>query len=132
MHERINSTIPVENYLFKLPWTFTVLVYLFKVNNVNTRTTVEICSKLRVKTPERLQWRCSFVFIVKFEQIRHIDLVFPIVDFEQLNAGCVILACLYCWIWTVMSCGIYFIYWNSFDFGLHFMYQFFFFCVHQM
>ena len=29
--------------------------YLFKVNHRNTRTTCEICSKLKIKTPERRQ-----------------------------------------------------------------------------
>ena len=28
-------------------------IYLFKVNNRNTRTRCEICSKLTIKTPER-------------------------------------------------------------------------------
>ena len=27
--------------------------YMFKINNRNTKTTCEICSKLTVKTPER-------------------------------------------------------------------------------
>ena len=34
----------------------------------------EICSKLTIKTPE--QWRRSGVFIVKFEHISHLLLVF--------------------------------------------------------
>ena len=29
--------------------------YMFKVNNRNTRTRCEICSKLTIKTPERRQ-----------------------------------------------------------------------------
>ena len=29
--------------------------YMFKVNNRNTRTKCEICSKLTIKTPERRQ-----------------------------------------------------------------------------
>ena len=28
-------------------------IYLFKVNNTNTRKKCEICSKLTIKTPER-------------------------------------------------------------------------------
>ena len=32
-------------------------IYLLKVNNRNTRTWCEICSKLTIKTPERRQWR---------------------------------------------------------------------------
>ena len=30
-------------------------IYLFKVNNRNTRKSCEICSKLTIKTPERRQ-----------------------------------------------------------------------------
>ena len=39
---------------------------MFKVNNRNTRTRFEICSKLTIKTPERRQWRqCLQVFYKK-------------------------------------------------------------------
>ena len=31
-------------------------IYLFKVNNRNTRARCEICSKLTIKTPERRRW----------------------------------------------------------------------------
>ena len=48
-------------------------IYLLKVNNRNTRTRYEICSKLTIKTLERRHWRRSGVFIVNFE---HIVLVF--------------------------------------------------------
>ena len=51
-------------------------IYLFKVDNRNTRTRCEICSKLTIKTPERRQWRRSGVFIVNFEHISHLVLVF--------------------------------------------------------
>ena len=50
-------------------------IYLFKVNNRNTRTRREICSKLTIKTPEWRQWLwtyfkpCSTVSIVNFEQV---------------------------------------------------------------
>ena len=30
---------------------------MFKVNNINSRTRCEICSKLTIKTTERRQWR---------------------------------------------------------------------------
>ena len=52
---------------------------MFKVNNRNTRTRCEICSKLTVKTPERRQWRQwrrSGAFIVNFEHISYVVLVF--------------------------------------------------------
>ena len=50
--------------------------WMFKVNNRNTKTKSKICSKLTIKTPKRLQWRCSHVFIVNFEYIPHLVLVF--------------------------------------------------------
>ena len=53
-----------------------VSIYLLKVNR-NTRTRCEICSKLTRKTPERRHWRRSVVFIVKFEHISQLVLLFP-------------------------------------------------------
>ena len=43
-------------------------ICLLKVDNRNTRTMCEICSKLTIKTPERL--------FVNFEHISHLVLVF--------------------------------------------------------
>ena len=43
--------------------------YMFKVNNINTRTRSEICSKLTIKTPKRRKMRRSGVCIVNFEQV---------------------------------------------------------------
>ena len=51
---------------------------MFKVNNRNTRTRCEICSKLTIKTPERRQWRCSGVFLATFSSV-------STVDFEKVN-----------------------------------------------
>ena len=50
--------------------------YMFKVNDRNTRTRCGICSKLTIKIPERRQWRRSGIFIVNFEHIWHLVLVF--------------------------------------------------------
>ena len=47
-------------------------IYLLEVNNRNTKTRCEICSKLTIKTPERHHWRCSGVFIVNSEHISHL------------------------------------------------------------
>ena len=47
-----NSTIFSTTIMTKDP----VSIYLLKVNNRNTRTRSEICSKLTIKTPERRQW----------------------------------------------------------------------------
>ena len=57
-------------------------IHLFKVNNRNTRTRSEICSKLGIKAPERRHWPRSDVFIVNFYHISHLFLLF------------------YCWLWT--------------------------------
>ena len=35
-----------------------------------------MCSKLTIKAPERRLWRRSGVFIVNFQHISHLDLVF--------------------------------------------------------
>ena len=58
-------------------------IYLLKVNNVNTRTRSEICSKLTTKTPERRHWRHSHVFIVNFEHISHLNLVFLLLTLKM-------------------------------------------------
>ena len=47
-------------------------IYLFTVNNSNTRKRCEICSTLTIKTSEQL----STVFIVNLEHISHLFLVF--------------------------------------------------------
>ena len=76
----------MQNYLIfwryksKITWNYCcwypAAIYLLKVNNRNTRTRCEICSKLTIKTPERRNWRRSGVFIVNFEHISHFLLVF--------------------------------------------------------
>ena len=45
---------------------------MFKVNNRNTRTRCEICSKLTTKIPERRQG----IFVANFEHISQLTLVF--------------------------------------------------------
>ena len=57
-------------------------VYLFKVNNENTRAMCQVCSKLAIKTPKHLQWSSSGVFIGNFKQI-HTSFYF-----------------FHCWLWT--------------------------------
>ena len=61
--------------------------YTFKVNNRNTRTWCEIYSKLTIETPERRRFR-SGVFIVNFEHISHLALVFLLLTLSwQMPAG---------------------------------------------
>ena len=57
--------------------------YLLKVNIGNTRTMCEICLRLTKKTPELCHWRRSNVYIVNFEQISHIVLVFPLLTLSK-------------------------------------------------
>ena len=50
--------------------------YLLKVSNRNTIRRCAICTKLTIKPSERCQWCRSGVFVVNFEQISHLALVF--------------------------------------------------------
>ena len=49
---------------------------MLKVNNRNIRLRYEECSKLTIKTSERRTLRRSGVFIVNFEHISYLVLVF--------------------------------------------------------
>ena len=51
-------------------------IYLLEVNIRDTRTRCEIYLKLVIKTVERRHWRRYSVFIVNFEHISHLVLVF--------------------------------------------------------
>ena len=44
---------------------------------------VKICSKLTIKKPERRQWSRSGVFIVNFEHISHLVLVFLLLTLNK-------------------------------------------------
>ena len=70
--------------LFKQLWpTFPAGNNMFKINNRNTRTRCEICSKLTIKTPERRHWHRSAVFTVNFEHISHLVLVFILITLSR-------------------------------------------------
>ena len=52
-----------DSFLFEDERTFNpVGIYLLKVNDGNTRTRCEICSKPTIKRPELRQWRRSDIF----------------------------------------------------------------------
>ena len=51
-------------------------IYLLRVNTRNTWARCEICSKLTITTPGRHQWRRSCDFIVNFEHVSHLLIVF--------------------------------------------------------
>ena len=59
--------------------------YMFKVNKKNkkNRTKCEICSKLTIKTPDQGNWRRSGVFIVNFEHISQLILVFLLLTLSR-------------------------------------------------
>ena len=56
--------------------------YLSKVSNWSTRIRSENCSRLRMKTLERYQWRRSSVYIVNY---KHISNFLLIIGFQQAN-----------------------------------------------
>ena len=58
-------------------------IYLLKVNNRNTRTRCKICSKITIKIPERRHWHRSGIFIVNFEHILHLVLVFLLLTLSR-------------------------------------------------
>ena len=51
-------------------------IYLLKVNNRNVRTRWKIYSILTIKTPEWRQWYRFGVFIINFEHVSHLVVVF--------------------------------------------------------
>ena len=59
-------------------------IYLLKVNNRKTKSRCQICSKLTKKILERCQWRHSGIFIVNFEHLSHLDLVFLLLILNML------------------------------------------------
>ena len=69
-------------------------IYLFKVNNRNTRKRCEIRSKLTIIAPERRHCRCSGVFIINFGHISHLFLVFLLLI---LNIFHTFFQCFCCW-----------------------------------
>ena len=74
--------------MVKKKLTAQLSIYMFKVNNRNTRTKCEICSELTIKTSERRHWHRSGVFIVNFEYISHLVLSsVSVVNFEQVIAN---------------------------------------------
>ena len=57
-------------------------IYLFKIDNRNTRKCCEICSKLRM-TPEQHRCHLSSIFIVYYEHIPHQFFILSVVEFEK-------------------------------------------------
>ena len=58
-------------------------IYVIKVNDENTRTIFQTSSEFTMKTPERHQWCRFIVFIINFEKISHIVLVFTLLTLNK-------------------------------------------------
>ena len=58
-------------------------IYLLKFKNRNTRTRCKICPKLTIKIAERCHCRRSGIFIVNFEHISHLVLVFLLLTLNR-------------------------------------------------
>ena len=80
-YSKLISAIVSSVYIRKI--VYPAGIYLLKFNNRNTRTQCEICSKLTIKTVERRHWRRSAVFIVNFEHISHLVLVFLLLNLNM-------------------------------------------------
>ena len=81
-------------------------IYLFKVKKENTKTMCKICSKLPIKTPATLHWLRSRVFIVNFEQISNIVLVFQLLTLTREDWPGIIFHCKSPLGWSLStSCG---------------------------
>ena len=76
----LNGMNSKKNKLFLQLWidfgNYPANIYLFKVKNRNTRRRSGICSKLTIKSSERYHWRRFGVFIINFEHISHLFLMF--------------------------------------------------------
>ena len=62
---------------------FPANIYLFKINNRNTKKRYELCPKLTLRTPERRERRHSGVFIVNFEHTSQHFLVFLLLTWNK-------------------------------------------------
>ena len=58
-------------------------IYLFKVNDENTRTMCKICFDLTIQTQEQRQWRHSGIFIFNSEKISNNTFVFPLMNLNK-------------------------------------------------
>ena len=65
----------------------TASIYLFKVNKRNARKMYEICSKLILKTSKRRRRFRFGDFIIKFEYISHIVLMFQLLTLDKCMAA---------------------------------------------
>ena len=62
---------------------YSVNIFVFKLNNKNTRKRCETCSKVTIQTPVPPQCRCSRVFIVNFEHTSQLFLAFLLLTLNK-------------------------------------------------
>ena len=79
VHPKIIGCLPVFNLSVG---TYLNGIYLFIVNNGNTRTMREICSKLTMVL-EPSKWRRSGIFFINFIHTCHIVVVFPLLTLNN-------------------------------------------------
>ena len=60
-------------------------------SNGNSRKRSEICSKLTITTPEWSHWSCAGVFIVNFNYILHVFVLFSMADFKQVDVCSIVM-----------------------------------------
>ena len=99
-------------------WKFLMGICLFKVDNRNTGTRCEVCSKLWIKTPEQCQCRHSGVFFLNSEHISHLVLVLLLL----------LWTCKYlpgCFSKSIKGCTLLYLFWHYKANSLRF-YSFFF------
>ena len=70
----VNATIS-PGILTRHLYPYPVSIYMFKVNNKDTKTRCETCSKLTIKTPD--------IFIVNFEHISQLVLKFLLLTLRR-------------------------------------------------
>ena len=75
------ASFPSNIYLLKV--NKITYIYLFWVNKRKNRKRCEICSKLIIKTPDQRHWHRSGVFIIRFEQISHLSLLFLLLTLNR-------------------------------------------------
>ena len=95
----VNRVSVGNKHFYMILYCFTLLspanIYLFKINNRNTRDRCEICSKLTIKILERRQWRRTGIF--NFEHISHLFLVFQLLTLNKINVS---------WVVVLQFCGL--------------------------
>ena len=79
---RLNMSMS-QNLLWLCYSGHPVNIYLLKVDYRNTWKRCEIWSELIIKPPELLHWRRSRAFIVYFEHILHLFVVFLLLNVKE-------------------------------------------------